>query len=121
MQNSKTNKTAKQQVSKKKKINADKYCNDVAKEVEEQKESTYNYVCDKGWNVYIDRCADIIYHNFRNFGWGYGLEDKPVTRIEIEDNIMHLIGESLREKTMIECGRIAVDIVDDELWIALVM
>lgn len=90
-----------------------------------KKEKTEEYISDKGWNAYVDKCVDIIYFNFNNFGWTYGASflelTKPVTRDDIEDNIINLIGESIKGKTQIESGRIAVDVVDDQLWIAMTL
>lgn len=90
-----------------------------------QKEKTEELISDKGWNAYVDKCVDIIYFNFNNFGWTYGVSflelTKPVTRDDIEDNIINLIGESIKGKTQIESGRIAVDVVDDQLWIAMTL
>jgi hypothetical protein len=93
---------------------------EINKEIENDRDKTYEYICKKGWNAYIDRCVDIIYFNFKNFGWTYG-ENEAVTRDRIENNIMRLICDSLKEKTQIECGRIAVDTLDDGLQIALAL
>lgn len=83
---------------------------------------TEEYISEKGWGDYIDKCVDIIYFNFNNFGWTYGIDtDKKVTREEIKDNIKYLIEESIKAKTQIETGRIAVDIVEDQLWIAMTL
>jgi len=82
---------------------------------------TEEFISDKGWDNYINHCVDIIYFNFKNFGWSYGIEHKPVTRDEIEENIIQLIDSVRKEECQIETGRIAVDIVDDQLWIALTL
>ena len=88
-----------------------------------QKEKTQEEISKKGWDAYVDKCVDIIYFNFNNFGWTYGASflelTKPVTRDDIEENIIYLIGESIKSKTQVESGRIAVDIVADQLWIAM--
>ena len=87
---------------------------------ENKKIDVEDYISNKGWNKYINHCVNIIYFNFNHFGWTYG-KGKEVTRKDIKDNILHLIESSIEMKNQVESGRIAVDIVEDTLWIALTL
>ena len=72
------------------------------KSLEEQfeKEKIEEYILEKGWSEYINRCVDLIYFNFQNFGWTY-CENEKLNRDEIENNIINLIGHvlELKDKT----------------------
>ena len=88
-------------------------------------EDIEEYICEKGWYDKIERAVDIIYFNFKNFGWTYAegktITRQTITRQAIENNLYSLVEEAINGEGQVECGRIAVDIIDGELWIAMAL
>lgn len=67
---------------------------------------------------YIDRATDIIYFNFKQFGWEW---NKGVpSRSDIEETIMELLEDAIKYKEA-ESGRIRVSYYEDFLEIGLMI